>query len=265
MNANRHAHPIVMVFAGHDPSGGAGIQADIEAIAACSGHAMCIITLLTAQNTQGVRTMQALPPESMSAQIDALLDEYVPQAVKIGALANQEQVKMVADVLARLPEVPVVFDPVLAPSQGRSFIDALGVRAMRECLLPVATLLTPNAQELSQLADGQGRAAALRHLHQEHGCAAILLTSSHIENACRIHDLSFPMKPAVHYTDTNLPREFHGSGCTLSAAIAAFLARGDDLKSAIHAGIGYTRRALARAEAPMNSLANRSFIPRRIS
>ena len=243
--------PVVLTIAGSDSGAGAGIQADARAIHALGGFACTALTALTAQNTRGVAHWEPVAPALLAAQIDAVLSDLPVTALKTGLLPGAATVRAVAAALARHPRRPLVIDPVIGSTSGTRFLDAAGLRALRRHLFPLATLLTPNWPEAAALTgrpvtnDGEAEAAA-RALADGAGCA-VLLKGGHGPDARRCTDLLLTPGAAV-LLRFSAPRiktsNTHGTGCALSAAIAAGLARGNALPEAVAAARGLLRAGL---------------------
>ena len=237
-------------IAGSDPSGGAGIQADLKTFAAYRVYGAAVLTALTAQNTRGVRGVQIVPSAFIGAQLDAVLDDLAVHAIKTGMLADDASVRAVAERLARVPAIALVVDPVLVSTSGHALADASTVPALRDALLPLAHLVTPNLAEAEALlgarvrsrADMQNAARALVAL----GARAALVKGGHLDGSA--YDVLFADD---RMTELDAPRiaveSTHGTGCTLSAAIAAGLARGEPLAGAVARAKRYVSRSLARA------------------
>jgi hydroxymethylpyrimidine kinase/phosphomethylpyrimidine kinase len=241
--------PNVLSIAGSDPSGGAGIQADLKTFAALGCYGMAVITALTAQNTRRVLRVHLPPADFVAAEIDAIFDDIDVHAVKIGMLGSGEVARVVADRLKRKP-VPIVLDPVLAATSG----DVLGtpdlLDALRDALLPLATLVTPNLAEAEPLADriAPRDVAGMQHLAERlHslGARAVLVKGGHLAGA-EATDVLFDGASHRLFTSPRIDteRETHGTGCTLASAIAAYLAKGLSLGDAIEAGKRYLTQAL---------------------
>lgn len=247
----------VMAIAGSDSSGGAGIAADIKTIAALGGYASAVVTAVTAQNTMGVMAVEAVSPSMVGAQIDAVMADLAPRAVKVGMLGGAATVETVARHLGLWPSVPTVVDPVMASSSGRVLTTAEAVARLRQRLLPLATLFTPNLPEAARLT---GRAvdtvqqqcdAALALLDM--GCGAVLLKGGHAPHGRLMTDWLYAREadgtvvahPLAHPFVAS--RNTHGTGCTLSSAIATHLAMGHGLREAVALAIDYLHRALAAA------------------
>lgn len=244
--------PIALTIAGSDSGGGAGIQADLRVFARLGLHGTSAITAITAQNTLGVQRWLALAPSIVRAQIDAVADDLRPDATKSGMLANAAIVRVVGRAVRGHGLTPYVLDPVLRASSGGALLDRDGVAALRRELLPLATIITPNLAEAAALwgepvTDLASMARAARWLVDRGGCRAALVTGGH---------LGGPLAIDVFYDGGSPPRVFrhrriatrhtHGTGCTLSAAIAGHLARRASLVGAVRAGMAYVHRALGR-------------------
>jgi hydroxymethylpyrimidine/phosphomethylpyrimidine kinase len=243
----------LLSIAGLDPSGGAGIAADLKTFAALGCHGMAVAAALTAQNTQGIRAVHVPLASFAAAQIDAVFEDIDVAAVKIGMLASAAVVEAIADRLAFHEPRFIVLDPVLVATSG----DALSVDDTSEAivrhLFPLATLVTPNFSEAARLSnhtipadrDGMRRAAALLHAR---GAKAVLVKGGHLGRATS-DDLLFD---GASYRLFSVPRvatrNTHGTGCTLSSAIAAFCAHGFELGEAIGAAKAYLGGALAAAD-----------------
>ncbi len=243
------ALPLLLTIAGSDSSGGAGIQADIKAFSAHGGYAMSAITSITAQNTLGVQAILALPAALVAEQIDAVFEDPGVDAVKIGMLANAAIVAAVADRLRAVARLPVVLDPVMIAKGGAQLLDADAVEHLQG-LFPLATLLTPNLPEAERLAGSPAKTPAAReHLVRRLGdsCAAVLLKGAHAEGA-EIVDLLWDGSRVHSFVHPRIAtRATHGTGCTLSSAIAARLGRGESLVAAVAGAIAWLHEAIARA------------------
>ena len=232
--------PVVLAIGGHDPTGGAGIQADIEAIRARGAWPATLVTALTAQSTHRVLACVPVEPEDLLEQARELLDDLPVDAVKIGLLPDAATVAAVGEILQWLPGRPIVCDPVLRAGTGDALTPDGLVSALVATILPRCALVTPNSPEARVLAGGEAgldRAAAALLAT---GAAAVLITGTHEPTPDVVHVLYRPGCPPIVSRWPRLPATFHGSGCTLSAAIAADLARGLDLESAVVAAARYT-------------------------
>jgi hydroxymethylpyrimidine/phosphomethylpyrimidine kinase len=235
--------PRVLVIAGSDSGGGAGIQADIKTITMLGGHAMTAITAITAQNTLGVQAVHGVPTAMVMAQIDAVATDIGVDAVKIGMIGSAETANAVADWLARRPEVPVVFDPVMVATSGGVLADAATVAAFTR-LMTLATLVTPNLPELSALAGAGDSETMAARLASRHGCA-VLVKGGHDEGAMVSDALVMADGGVTRWQHPRVTtRHSHGTGCTLASAIAVALAAGVARPDAIEQARAYVRAAL---------------------
>jgi len=260
MNEQR---PSVLVFAGADPSGGAGIQADIPAIASLGAHPLTAVTALTVQDNNRVHSVHPVPEALLRMQAKALVESIPVAAVKFGIVANRANAEAIADIVRALklrqPDLPVVFDPVLASGRG----DALAVENAVEALDPlfsVATLVTPNLPEAAALAPGRERIEAqVDYLLQR--CPNVLVKGGHGNERDTVTNRWFGPGASRTWTWPRLPGAFHGTGCTLASAIAALLARGRSMVDAIDLAQGYVHQALetAYAIAPGQRMPNRAI------
>ncbi len=241
--------PTVLAFSGHDPSGGAGIHADIEAIISHECQPLSIITALTEQDTGNVRKLIPQQPDDIVSQAEMLMADIPVSAIKIGLLGNAGVAQAINRIISRHPQIPVVFDPVLAAGGGLDFSSNNLLEAINNCLLPHVTVLTPNSDEarkLTGLADLHDCGLALL----DKGCHYVLITGTH-ESSPDVSNQLFHAGQCVKiYSWERLPYSYHGSGCTLAASIAALLARGLDLLEAIAQAQAYTWQSLASGNQP---------------
>ncbi len=221
--------PRVLSIAGSDSGGGAGIQADLKAFAACGAHGMTAITALTAQNTVGISAVHPVPPEVIVAQVRAVVEDIGVDAIKIGMLGTVETIDAVARALELVPaDVPVVIDPVMVAESGAVLLEPGARGALVERLFPRAAVATPNVPEarvLTGIADGDGDAEELARAVLALGPRAVVVTGGHREQAT---DVFFDGKVLVEIPGERYPDgAAHGSGCTHSSVLAARLAAGD--------------------------------------
>jgi len=242
--------PNVLSIAGSDPSGGAGVQADLKTVSALGCYGMAVLTALTAQNTRGVSGVHVPPASFVAAQIDAIFADVRVDAVKIGMLATGEIVEAVADRLAAHGAQRIVLDPVLVATSGDSLGAPDVVDAMKRRLIPMARVVTPNMPEAARLT-GLAEPASLRDLESlAHavlalGPQAALVKGGHMAGAQAPDALADSSGVRVFSAPRVETRNTHGTGCTLSSAIAARLAQGDDLVRAVDAAKRYLTGALA--------------------
>lgn len=258
---NRKNPPVVLTIAGSDCSGGAGIQADLKTMSAFDVYGMSVITAVTAQNTYGVTGVQNVTGEMIRLQLEAVMSDIMPDAVKIGMLATADAVEAVADILEKYHVEHVILDPVMVSTSGRSLLEAEGKEQMLRRLFPLAELVTPNipeAEEILKAVDGSVEnkrtvssvqitdqtmmEKAAQAIRQKYGCN-VLLKGGHMIQAA--DDLLYQTQavwfPAQRIDCTNT----HGTGCTLSSAIASALARGCSLKEAVGIAKVYVRSAMS--------------------
>src|SRR5947207_1902787 len=246
--------PIVLTFAASDPSGGAGLQADILTLAAMGCHPLSVLTALTVQDTTGVEGLMAIDSDWVADQARALLEDIPVDAFKIGVLGSVENIAAIAEIISDYPDVPLILDPVLASGRGDELASDEMAHAMTELLLPHATLLTPNSMEARRLAevddDGEPSLAQCAERLIIAGCDHVLITGTHEATAQVVNTLY--AKSGVVRSDSwpRLPGKYHGSGCTLASAIAAMLANGVALADAAREAQEYTWQSLAKAYRP---------------
>ena len=254
MKGRRSGPPAALTIAGSDSGGGAGIQADLRTFAAHGVHGLCAITAVTAQNTRAVTAIETMPPRIVAAELDAVFGDFDVRAVKIGMLATPAIVRTVAAALAKRPRVPVVLDPVLVATTGGRLATADLAPALLRHLLTRADLVTPNVPEAGSLVGRRVRnaddlAAAADDLLRL-GARAVLLKGGHLEGR-RVRDL-LALRDGTRrgFEHARIDAEGHGTGCTLSAAIAANLASGNAMEVAVRRAIDYVHRAMAAGYEP---------------
>jgi hydroxymethylpyrimidine/phosphomethylpyrimidine kinase len=249
--------PVVLTFAASDPSGGAGLQADLLTLASMGCHPLSVVTALTVQDTLGVDSVLPIDSEWVSDQARQLLEDMRVDAFKLGVLGSLENVAVIAEIVSDYPDVPLVLDPVLASGRGDELASVDMVRAMRELLLPQTTIVTPNSQEARRLADADDEEdndeaalseCAARLIAQ--GCEYVLVTGTH-EATPKVVNTLYGRSGVVR-SDTwpRLPDTYHGSGCTLASAVAAMLANGLDIGDAVREAQEYTWQTLKKAYRP---------------
>ncbi|HZG19909.1 MAG TPA: hydroxymethylpyrimidine/phosphomethylpyrimidine kinase [Herbaspirillum sp.] len=259
--AYRPTPPCVLVFSGSDPSGGAGMQADIPAITALGCHPLSVPTALTVQDNVSVFAVQALDPDLVRYQAQVLIDRFDIAAVKLGIAGSHANAEMIASLIRQLrkrnPEMPVVLDPVLANGRGDQLSRDDAARVI-EPLYDLATVITPNLNEARRLCGDVAPARQAAMLMQR-GCGHVLLKGGHgpLEEDVinRWYGQGFRSEFAedaiesARWRWSRLPDEFHGSGCTLAAALSACLARGLPMRTAIELAQRYTQHALSTSYA----------------
>ena len=245
------APPNVLAFAASDPTGGAGIQADVLTLAGLGCHPLTVLTALTVQDTHGVQRLQAVDAELVAEQARCLLAELPVAAFKLGVLGSAANAAVVADMLSARARVPVVLDPVLASGRGDALADGALLEALRARLAPLATVITPNSLEARAL----GGVDALLAL----GCRYVLVTGTHADTPEVVNTLHDARGVVREDRWPRLPASYHGSGCTLASAIAARLALGDAVPEAVRAAQDYTWHTLKRGFKPGSG----QYLPRR--
>jgi hydroxymethylpyrimidine/phosphomethylpyrimidine kinase len=247
--------PIVLVFAATDPTGGAGLQADILTLASMGCHPLSVVTAITVQDTTGVDQMHALDAEWVVEQARNVLEDMPVAAFKIGVLGSVEIISAVSEVVADYPDVPLILDPVLASGRGDELATEEMVEAMRELIIPQTTLITPNSIEARHLAAADDEAdfpdlpeCARRLIGL--GCEYVLITGTH-ENTAQVMNILYGAEGVLR-SDAwqRLPGSFHGTGCTLAAAVAATLANGLSMPEAIRDAQEFTWQSLKAAFRP---------------
>jgi hydroxymethylpyrimidine/phosphomethylpyrimidine kinase len=244
--------PIAVTIAGSDSGGGAGIQADLKTFSALGVYGASVVTALTAQNTKGVAAVHEVPPAFVAAQLAAVFSDLAVGAVKIGMLGNAEVIEAVAAGLARYEQTNIVLDPVMSATSGERLLNPDAIEALRE-LLALALVVTPNLAEAAALLDlpeAKDEADMLRQADSllALGANAVLMKGGHAEGAESIDILVAPTASIRVIADRIATRNTHGTGCTLSAAIAAGLAKGQGLTEAVRAAKEYVTSAIAAAD-----------------
>ncbi|MBL0011908.1 MAG: bifunctional hydroxymethylpyrimidine kinase/phosphomethylpyrimidine kinase [Nitrosomonas sp.] len=243
--------PIVLSFAANDPSGGAGLQADILTIASMGCHPLSIITAITVQDTAGVEDVMPLDSEWVADQARAVLEDMPVHVFKIGLLGSVEIIAAIAEIVSDYPHIPLVMDPILTSGRGDELANEEMIDAMRELLLPQVTILTPNSLEARHLAQQENDAnefkldlslCAQRLLDM--GCEYVLITGTH-ENSAHVVNTLFAADGVVRTDEwERLENTYHGSGCTLASAIAASLANGLSVSESVIEAQDYTWHTL---------------------
>ena len=238
--------PAVLAIAASDPTSGAGVQADLLAIAGMGAHPLCAVTALTVQDTHGVARVVPVDAGLVIEQARRVLADIPVRAFKLGVLGSAGNARAIAALLAEHPGVPVVLDPVLASARG----DALGGEGELEALLPLATLLTPNSVEARRLAPAAASLAECARSLVARGCTYVLVTGTHEPGEQVVNTLYGARGKVRADAWPRLAASYHGSGCTLASAIAAALALGVPLAQAVRQGQEFTWRALAAGYRP---------------
>lgn len=243
--------PLVLTFAATDPSGGAGLQADILTLASIGCHPLSVTTAITVQDTTGVDNILAFDADWIDEQARTLLEDMQVAAFKLGLLGSVENIAVIAEIVADYPDIPLLIDPILASGRGDELTSDDMQDAMIELLFPQATLITPNSLEARRLAFAEDSdeaehasldACGLSLLDM--GCEYVLITGTHERGTDVVNTLYGPDSLARAYSWERLPGSYHGSGCTLTSAIAACMAHGLTLEEAVAEAQEYTWQTL---------------------
>jgi hydroxymethylpyrimidine/phosphomethylpyrimidine kinase len=250
---SKHAHlPIALTVAGSDSGGGAGIQADLKTFASLGVHGTSAITCITAQNPRRVLGIQACSPEIVRQQLEAVFAELPPAAVKTGMLYSAEIICVVSWFFKRRPRTALVVDPVMVSTSGARLLKPSGVESLKRELLPLAAVVMPNLDEAEVLVGERLRSvedlrAAARALHRDFGCAA-LVKGGHLRGLTQAVDIFYDGRQELLLSAPFIPGvSTHGTGCTYSAAVAGYLARGHSLSQAVQRSKEYITQAIARS------------------
>lgn len=251
------APPIVMVFGATDPSGAAGLSADVMTLVSMGCHPLSVVTAVTVQDTAGIEAMLAIDAEWVADQARMVLEDMPVAAFKLGLLASVENIAAIAEVVSDYPDVPLVLDPVLISGNGDEYASEESVAAMRELLLPQTTVLTPDSLQARRLAAAEGEedadcgdAAACARAIVATGAEYVLLTGARENTAKVINTLYGERGPIRSDAWERLPGSFRGAGCTLASALAANLANGLDVAEAARDAQDYTWQALSAGFRP---------------
>lgn len=245
----QYKYPSVLTIAGFDGSGGAGIQADIKTISSLGCYATSVLTALPVQNTQGVRNIYSIDNKAIEEQIECVMDDIFPDAIKIGMVHTPELVRTIVSTLKKYPKVPLVFDPVMVATSGHRLIENETIDVIVNELFPLADIITPNMDEVAILAKmdvntlSDIRLAGPKLIKL--GCKTVLLKGGHLKTDV-ITSLLYDTDNIFHSFDFHKIKtnNTHGSGCTLSSAIASYLALGENIYSAVELGQHYVYEAI---------------------
>jgi hydroxymethylpyrimidine/phosphomethylpyrimidine kinase len=258
--------PAVLVFAGTDPTGGAGLQADILTLASLGCHPLSVVTAVTVQDTVGVDDFFPIEAEWIADQARRVLEDMPVAAIKIGMIGSVEAVAAIAEVVSDYPDIPIVLDPVLTSGRGDPLANEELLDALRDLLLPQTTILTPNSLEARRLVEDTDEENDDPELSEcasrliDMGCEYVLITGAH-EQGAQVANTLYNTRGVVHRLNWDrLPGSYHGSGCTLASAVAALLALGQDVSDAVKEAQEYTYQTLKNAYRPGMG----QFIPDRL-
>ncbi len=248
MHTDPLSRPVVLSFSGHDPSGGAGIQADIEAISSHHCHSSSIITALTEQDSHNIKSVLPQSAPQLTQQAETILADFTVDAIKIGLLASAEIALAISEILKQHPQIPVVFDPVLAAGGGKNLSNDALIKTIKHSLLPLSTVITPNSLEARALTGMPDIAACADKLRQL-GPEFVLITGAH-EKTDTVDNYCQGPEGVETFHWQRVEGEYHGSGCTLASSIAALIAHGLDPFTAISEAQEYTWNSLAQGFRP---------------
>ncbi len=241
--------PKALTIAGSDSGGGAGIQADLKTFSALGVHGSSVITAITAQNTKEVTAVHNVPLDIIGKQIDAVLTDIGADAVKIGMLSNKDIIKIVAKKLKNYNIKNIVLDPVMVAASGAKLLEDSAIASLKRDLIPLALVVTPNIPEAEVLINKKIKTIdGIKNAAKEIinlGCSSVLMKGGHLNiNSNEVIDIFYDGKNFVEIKNKRINKTGHGTGCTLSSAIAANIAKGAELKQAVKNAIGYVHNAL---------------------
>lgn len=244
-----YKYPSVLTIAGFDSSGGAGIQADIKTISALGCYATSVLTALPVQNTTGVKSIFSIPSTVVEEQIKVVLDDIIPDAIKIGMVHSIELVYAITNTLKQYPKIPIIFDPVMVATSGHHLIETETIDIIKKELFPISELITPNMDEASVLSKIEVETIEdikeVGHIILQQGCKNVLLKGGHLKTENLTSILFSQNKPQKRYESKKVEsKNVHGSGCTLSSAIASYIARGYELSEAIKYAQDYVYKSI---------------------
>lgn len=252
--------PSVLCFSGQDPSGGAGIQADIEALMALGCHCCPVVTAITIQDTTQVSSYTPTDPETVKNQAKAILEDINIAAIKIGMTGSVENIHAIQSILINYPHIPLILDPVLTSTMGNPLNEPSALEALRSYLFPLTTLATPNSLEARIIGNEADTLDACAQAIMDEGCEHVLITGSHENTPNVLNRLWGGQKHLYDFSWPRLPHSYHGSGCTLAAAGAGMIAHGLDITSAVRDAQAFTWNSLKFA----NRLGMGQLIPNRL-
>ncbi len=237
--------PAVLVFAGSDPTGGAGIQASIESITSAGCHPVTVVTAITIQDTEDVHGYAPLDHEIIIEQARAVLEDIPINAIHIGMIGSADAAEAIHSILIDYPDIPVVLDPILFAGGGTPLADEDIAEIMVNLIMPLTTIVTPNSNEAYTLSPGADSLDACANSMLDYGCEYVLITGTHNSTTNVVNTLySADSSSATRYEWDRLPNSYHGSGCTLAASIAAHIAKDESIEIAVKKAQEFTWNAL---------------------
>ncbi len=241
---SKSTKPVVMCFSGLDPSGGAGIQADIETLASIGCHCAPIITLLTAQNTIDIQDTRPVPGDFIAQQALTVLQDMPVSAFKIGLLGNLDSINSIFNVVSRYPDIPLIWDPVITSGGGTTLLTQQLMQTALKKLGPLTDVITPNSSEARLLFQSSASLAECAQYLMQQGCHYVLITGTHEDTPRVLNRLWGDGQALLNCQWDRLPETYHGSGCTLASALAGYLTKGLDVLSAAREAQAFTWKAL---------------------
>jgi len=236
---------LVLSFSGHDPSGGAGIQADIEASNSMGVPITTVVTALTVQDTQSVSKIEAVDSLLVTEQAKVILEDMPVTAFKLGLLGSIKNIEAVHNLLKQYPTIPVVMDPIIRSGSGTPLANEEMILAFSDLIFPLTKIATPNSQEALKLASGSDNLDSCAQELMDDGCDYVLITGTHESTQDVVNSLYHDHKKIEDFHWQRLPHEYHGSGCTLASSIAALLARGLTVFDAVNEAQNFTWESLS--------------------
>lgn len=256
--------PAVLTFAATDPSSGAGLQADLLTLASMGCHPLTVVTAITVQDTSGVEGVLSMEPDWVADQARAILEDVPVLAFKLGVMGSVDNIAVIAEIVSDYPEIPLIFDPVLASARGDEFASEEAIDAIREMIIPQTTIITPNTPELRRLVQAEDEenisVERLARRLTDMGSEYVLVTGTHDSTLDVINALYSDRGLMRQDRWARLPGSYHGSGCTLASALAANVARGFDVEEAVREAQEYTWQSLKAGFRPGMG----QFIPDRL-
>ncbi len=248
--------PQILVLSGLDPTGGAGLSADIETMAQIGVNALPIATIITVQNTKSFINSQAVSANIIKTQVQHLAEDISFQAIKIGLLANEKQIETIIKIVKTYRHLPIILDPIIITSTNKNILTKKAINKLK-ILADIATIISPNMAELQQLTNTKDEQEAVNKLKTPW----ILLTKTDISKKVINHKLYYKNKPYKIFSYKKIIGSFHGSGCTLSSAIASYIVKGSKINKACSLGLDYTYKSLLFKY----KIAKNQFHPQRIN
>jgi hydroxymethylpyrimidine/phosphomethylpyrimidine kinase len=242
---NTQKQSLVLSFSGHDPSGGAGIQADIEASNSMGVPIATVVTALTVQDTQSVSKIEPVDSLMVTDQAKAILEDMPVTAIKLGLLGSIKNIEAVHELIKQYPTIPVVMDPIIRSGSGTTLTNEEMILAFSDLIFPLTKIVTPNSQEALKLAPGSDNLDSCAQELMDDGCEYVLITGTHESTQDVVNSLYHEHKKIEDFHWQRLAHEYHGSGCTLASSIAALLARGLPVFDAVNEAQEFTWQSLS--------------------